>query len=340
LLIAGLGDFEIAFCAAFSTNHKIPKFRNPKIQKAMSNQTTSHLLMIRPVNFGFNAETAVNNAFQVAGNDAGAQEKARQEFDAFVQLLQQNGVAITVIEDTPDPHTPDSIFPNNWVSFHEDGTVVLYPMYAVNRRLERKPAVLQALAGKFSIKNTIDLSNNENEDAFLEGTGSMVLDRQNKIAYACLSPRTDYFVLTEFCEKMGYSAEVFDAIDQKGQAIYHTNVMMCVADKYVVICLDAIAADHEKEQVSATFTKSGKAIVPISYDQMNHFAGNMLQVNNQQGETLLVMSSQAYASLTTEQLQQLGGYNTIIHSPLTTIETNGGGSARCMMAEIHLPIKQ
>lgn len=302
-------------------------------------QTTSRLLMIRPVNFGFNAETAVNNAFQVAGNDAAAQEKARQEFDDFVQLLQKNGVDVTVIEDSLQPHTPDSVFPNNWVSFHEDGTVVLYPMFAANRRLERKPAVLETIARKFRITATIDLTDHEHEPAFLEGTGSMVLDRENKIAYACLSPRTDYFVLNEFCEKMGYTAEVFDAIDQNGQAIYHTNVMMCVADKYVVICLDAIAADHEKESVKAVIIKSGKAIIPISYEQMNHFAGNMLQVNNDKGEKLLVMSSQAFQSLTKEQQQQLGAYNTIIHSPLTTIETNGGGSARCMMAELHLPLK-
>ena len=302
-------------------------------------QTTSHLLMIRPVNFGFNAETAVNNAFQTAGNDAGAQQKALQEFDDFVQLLRQNGVDVTVVNDTPQPYTPDSIFPNNWVSFHSDGTVVLYPMYAGNRRLERKPGVLEAVKDKFSLQNTIDLSSHEAENVFLEGTGSMVLDRQNKIAYACISPRTDYFVLTEFCEKMGYTAEVFDAIDQKGQAIYHTNVMMCVADKYVVICLDAIAAEHEKEQVSASIIKSGKTIIPISYEQMNHFAGNMLQVSNNKSAPLLVMSSQAYASLTKEQIQQLERFNGIIHSPLTTIETNGGGSARCMMAEIHLPVK-
>ncbi|HTE11677.1 MAG TPA: arginine deiminase-related protein [Chitinophagaceae bacterium] len=302
-------------------------------------QTTSHLLMIRPVNFGFNAETAVNNTFQVAGNDADAQEKAMQEFDALVQTLQQNGVDLTVIDDTPDPYTPDSIFPNNWVSFHDDGSVVLYPMYATNRRLERKPGILDKIAGEFKVNKTIDLSDNEKENVFLEGTGSMVLDRQNKIAYACLSPRTDYFVLTEFCEKMGYTAEVFDAIDQNGQAIYHTNVMMCVADKYVVICMDAIAAQHEKDQVTATITKTGKEIITISYDQMNHFAGNMLQVNNDKGELLLVMSSQAFASLTKEQVEKLSSYNKIIHSPLTTIETNGGGSARCMIAEVHLPVK-
>jgi hypothetical protein len=305
----------------------------------MSTQTTSHLLMIRPVNFGFNAETAVNNTFQVAGNDTGAQEKAMQEFDAFVQALQQNGVDVTVIVDTPDPHTPDSIFPNNWISFHDDGSVVLYPMYANNRRLERKPGVLDKIAGKFKVNKTIDLSDNEKENVFLEGTGSMVLDRQNKIAYACLSPRTDYFVLTEFCEKMGYTAEVFDAIDQNGQAIYHTNVMMCVADKYVVVCMDAIIAQHEKDQVTATITKTGKEIIAISYDQMNHFAGNMLQVNNNKGEMLLIMSSQAFASLTKEQVEKLSSYNKIIHSPLNIIETNGGGSARCMMAEVHLPVK-
>lgn len=306
----------------------------------MGNQTTSHLLMIRPVSFGFNTETAVNNAFQVAGKDAGAQEKALQEFDAFVQLLQQNGVDVMVINDTPQPHTPDSIFPNNWISFHDDGSIVLYPMYAGNRRLERKPGIIDKIATKFTISKTIDLSHYETEPAFLEGTGSMVLDRQNKIAYACISPRTDYFVLIDFCDRMGYRDELFDAIDQNGQAIYHTNVMMCVADKYVVLCLDSIAAEHEKDSVTETIKKSGKEIISISYDQMNHFAGNMLQVSNDKGELLLLMSSQAFASLTKEQVQKLSDYNKIIHSPLTTIETNGGGSARCMMAEVYLPVKQ
>jgi len=295
--------------------------------------------MIRPVNFGFNTETAVNNAFQVAGNDADAQKKAMQEFDDFVALLQQNGVDVTVVNDTPEPYTPDSIFPNNWISFHDDGTVVLYPMYAPNRRLERKQGVLDAIDGKFKVTKRIDFTNNEKDSAFLEGTGSMVLDRQNKIAYACLSPRTDYFTLTEFCEELGYTAVSFDAIDQNGQAIYHTNVMMCVADRYVVICLDAIAAQHEKDEVTEVIRKSGKEIIVISFDQMHHFAGNMLQVNNKQGEKLLVMSSQAYAALTKEQTEKLSHYNTIIYSPLNTIEINGGGSARCMMAEVHLPVK-
>jgi hypothetical protein len=295
--------------------------------------------MIRPVNFGFNAETAVNNAFQVEGKDDAAQEKAKQEFEAFAAILQNNDVDVTVIDDSKDPYTPDSIFPNNWISFHEDGTIVLYPMFAVNRRLERKPAVLQEIKNKFIVNKTIDLSGNENENNFLEGTGSMVLDREKRIAYACLSPRTDYLVLTEFCEKMGYQPEVFDAMDTTGLPIYHTNVMMCVADKYVVICLDAIPAAHERDSVTTTITGSGKEVITITLDQMNHFAGNMLQVNNRKGEKLLVMSSQALNSLTKDQKTTLSTYNTIIHSPLTTIETNGGGSARCMLAEVYLPSK-
>ena len=295
--------------------------------------------MVRPVNFGFNAETAVNNAFQVAGNDADAQQKALQEFNDFVQVLQQNRVDVTVVNDTPEPHTPDSIFPNNWISFHDDGALVLYPMFAVNRRQERKPAVLDAIAAKFLVKKTIDLTAFEKEPAFLEGTGSMVLDRQNKIAYACISPRTDFFVLGEFCDQLGYTAVSFDAIDQKGNAIYHTNVMMCIADKYAVICIDAIPAQVEKDEVIESLKKNGKEIIAVSYGQMNQFAGNMLQVENNNGEKLLVMSSQAFGSLTKEQIQKLTGYNRIIHSPLTTIETNGGGSARCMMAEVHLPLQ-
>ncbi|MEP7277650.1 MAG: arginine deiminase-related protein [Bacteroidota bacterium] len=302
-------------------------------------QTTSHLLMIQPVRFEFNTETAVNNAFQVAGSGV-VQKKARQEFDDFVQLLQQNGVDTMVIEDTIEPHTPDAVFPNNWVSFHEDGSMVLYPMYANNRRLERKPGIFDKIAARFRITHTIDLTSYEKEGVFLEGTGSMVLDRENKIAYACLSPRTDYFVLDVFCEKMGYTPLTFDAIEPTGQAIYHTNVMMCVAGSFVVICLDAIPAQHEKQALTDSFNITGKEIITVSFEQMNHFAANMLQVNTTDGTPLLVMSSQAFASLTSEQVQRLLAHNRIIHSPLTTIESNGGGSARCMMAEVYLPLKQ
>lgn len=302
-------------------------------------QTTSHLLMIRPVNFGFNTETAVNNAFQVAGADELAQEKALTEFDGFVNMLRENGVEVTVIEDTPEPYTPDSIFPNNWVSFHEDGTVCLYPMYAPNRRLERKPPVLQEIGAAFRINRTIDFSYYEKSDLFLEGTGSMVLDRENKIAYACLSPRTDKKVLQVFCEQMGYQPVSFIAADEQGRPIYHTNVMMCVADKYVVICLDSVTQKEEKQKLMAAIKNSGKEIVKITFEQMNHFAGNMLQVSNDKAEKLLVMSTQAYESLSPKQIKKLSAFNKIIHSPLTTIETNGGGSARCMLAEVHLPLK-
>ncbi len=302
-------------------------------------QTTSNILMIRPVNFGFNAETAVNNAFQVAGNDEGAQEKALTEFDDFVKLLRENGVGVTVINDTPDPHTPDSIFPNNWISFHDNGTICLYPMYAENRRQERKPGVLDVLSNHFTISKKIDFSYYENKNLFLEGTGSMVLDRENKIAYACLSPRTDKKVLQVFCDQMGYRAVVFDAADANGKAIYHTNVMMCIADKYVVICLEALPYKKERDEVVTTIKSSGKEIIEINLKQMNHFAGNTLQVHNKNNEKILVMSTQAYESLTAKQIKKLSSYNKIIHSSLNVIEANGGGSARCMMAEIHLPEK-
>jgi len=301
-------------------------------------QTTSHILMIRPVNFGYNAETAVNNGFQVAGMDTEAQKKALREFDDFVSVLRSNGVDVTVVQDTPEPHTPDSIFPNNWISFHNDGTVIFYPMYAANRRLERKQHVIDTVRSLFEIKSQIDLSSYESKNIFLEGTGSMVLDRDNKIAYACLSPRTDKKVLEDFCKQTGFKPVSFRAVDSKGREIYHTNVMMCVADRYVVICLESIDDKTERENVTTAITGSGKEIIEINFDQMNHFAGNMLQVENVSGQKLLVMSSQAFRSLTKQQVDKLSSYNNIIHSPLVTIETNGGGSARCMMAEVHLPL--
>jgi hypothetical protein len=303
-------------------------------------QTTNHLLMIRPVRFGFNAETAVNNAFQVADADQlKVQQQAIEEFDAFAHKLREAGVDVTVVQDTETPHTPDSIFPNNWVSFHSDGTVVLYPMFAINRRLERKPHVLESVAAKFIIAQQIDLTGYEAQQLFLEGTGSMVLDRENRIAYACLAPRTDRGVLQDFCNRLQYKPVVFTAVDQHHQPIYHTNVMMCVADKYVVICLDSITNHIEQNEVVKTIENSGKQVVTISWEQMNHFAGNMLQVHNAAGENILVMSTQAYEALTDAQRQQLESYNRILHSSLQTIETNGGGSARCMMAEVHLPLQ-
>ncbi len=301
-------------------------------------QHTSHLLMIKPVRFDFNAETAVNNSFQVRSTDMAVQDKALKEFEAFIALLRKNGIDVTVIEDSPEPHTPDSVFPNNWISFHEDGTLILYPMFAANRRLERKQTVLQAIKQKFQVTKTIDLSIYEADHIFLEGTGSMVLDRDHKIAYACLSQRTDKALLQKFCDQTGFTPISFSSVDENNQPIYHTNVMMCVADRYVVICLESIQDNLEKSKITHAIEKGGKQVIDISYHQMNHFAGNMLQVHNAAGEIFLVMSSQAYHSLTEIQLKKLESFNPIIHSDLTTIETNGGGSARCMMAEIFLPL--
>lgn len=298
------------------------------------------LLMVRPVRFGYNAETAVNNAFQVAGqNQEAVQARALAEFDHFVATLRSHEIDVVVVEDTVDPHTPDSIFPNNWISFHKNSTIVLYPMFAENRRLERKETVIEAIKSRFQIDSTIDLTKNEAHDVFLEGTGSIILDRDNKIAYACISPRTDKNLFIEFCEEMEYEPVVFNAVDQKGKDIYHTNVMMCLGDKYAVICLDSIQETDQRAVVTGALAQSGKVIVEISFEQMNHFAGNMLQVMNVQGQQFLVMSSQAYASLNEEQVKTLESFNPIIHVPLETIESNGGGSARCMMAEILLPKK-
>jgi hypothetical protein len=300
-------------------------------------QTTAHVLMIRPVRFGFNTQTAVNNAFQsVEDNDA--QEKALQEFDNFAALLRSQGIDVTVVEDTATPHTPDSIFPNNWISFHTDGRIVLYPMYAANRRLERKPHVLDILRRRFHLTGQVDLSQHEQDNRFLEGTGSMVLDRDYKIAYACLSQRTDAAVLTEFCHTLGYTPQTFTATDANGFPIYHTNVMMCIADTYAVICLESIANKEEQDSMVAQLEKTNKEIIVITLDQMNHFAGNMLQVMNNVGTNFLVMSSQAFHALTPAQITALEHHNPVLHASLDTIERNGGGSARCMIAEVFLPV--
>lgn len=296
-------------------------------------QCCEHLLLIRPVNFGFNAETAVNNSFQV-NSTGNVQQKALIEFDGLVSLLAENKVSLTVIADTEIPHTPDSIFPNNWISFHEDGTVIIYPMFAANRRLEKKPHILDKLKEIFHITAVKDLSRYETKNLFLEGTGSMVLDRENRIAYASLSPRTYKHILDEFCSMAGYTPCSFTSMDNSGNPIYHTNVMMCVAANFAVICLEAIRDEQERLMVSGSLTGSGKEIIGISLQQMNAFAGNMLQVRNSEGELLLVMSSQAFGSLNKTQVSKLEKFSRIIHTPLDTIESCGGGSARCMMAEI------
>ena len=303
-------------------------------------QSTSHLLMIRPVNFGYNEETAESNAFQNKDkNQQEVQEKALAEFNNFVAVLRNHGVDVTVIDDNPEPYTPDSIFPNNWVSFHDDGNVFLYPMQAENRRLERREDIIAELEDNFKVHHIVDLSRYEEENKFLEGTGSMVLDRVNKIAYACLSPRTDKDVLAIFCEQEDYTAVCFDAADEKGKAIYHTNVLMCVGTQFAVICLDSIPNPHEKVVVIEYLKSTQKEIIEITFEQMNQFAGNMLEVKTKNDETLIILSKSAFKALDDIQIALLEQYGKLVYADIHTIENNGGGSARCMMAEVHLPVE-
>lgn len=300
--------------------------------------------MIRPVAFAMNAETAKDNHYQqqeTAITAQQAQADALKEFDAFVEKLRNAGVNVMVVEDTPKPATPDSIFPNNWVSFHENGMVVLYPMCAENRRLERRDDIIQTLKDKgFTVRETLDYSPSETDGFFLEGTGSLVLDRQNLIVYACISQRTNEVLLTDWGQQLGYRVVSFHAmqeVDGQWLPIYHTNVMMSVGEELAILCADSIKDTTERQAVIDALEQSGKHLIYVGIDQKEHFAGNMLQVVNAEGEKIMVMSTQAYQSLTPQQISEIEKTNRILHSPLNTIEKLGGGSARCMMAEIFLP---
>lgn len=304
-------------------------------------QTTSKILMIRPARFAFNKETAQNNYFQQISETSdqvseldNIAENAIREFDAFANILKANDVDVTVVQDTPEPYTPDSIFPNNWFSSHLSGELVLYPMFAPNRRLERKPNVINLLKRNMNHRKVVDLTFWENENEFLEGTGSMIFDRRKKIAYCCRSPRTSEKVLADFCSKMNYQPVLFSAVDKNNNQIYHTNVMMAVGLQVAVVCLDSIKDEDEQKKVISQLTSTGKIIVDISLDQVSQFAGNMLEVKSRNGNPLMVMSSSAYNSLTTNQEKIISTYSKIITTDLYTIEKNGGGSARCMIAEI------
>ena len=294
------------------------------------------ILMVRPYQFYFNQQTAANNFFQSNVNIENANELAIAEFDAMVEKLRAHQIKVNVVQDTKDPSTPDSIFPNNWVSTHEGGTLCLYPMFAQNRRAERKSTVIDFLESNYQIQNTLDLTDFEKEGIFLEGTGSMVLDHQNKLAYGCLSERLDKNAFYEWCDKMQFKAIAFKAVDDKAQPIYHTNVMMCMGDQFVVICLDSIPNEKEKQMLVDSFDQTNKEVIEISQDQLNHFAGNMLQVFDTNEKPHLIMSEQAYNSLKTEQVKSLEKYNPILPISIPTIEALGGGSTRCMMAEIYL----
>jgi hypothetical protein len=267
--------------------------------------------------------------------------KAQEEFDNFVDVLMAKGVQVTVVQDTEDPDTPDALFPNNWVSFHADGTVALYPMFAENRRLERREAILELLEeGGFIIDQVMDYTTAEDAGIFLEGTGSLILDRVHNKAYCALSTRADEELFIEFCEDFEYTPVIFTAFQTVGQkrlSIYHTNVMMCLAESFAVICLDSIDNTKERKAVLSHLKEDGKEVIAISEDQMHHFAGNMLQVLGDNNTPYLVMSTSAFKSLNSNQLVKIAQHCEIIHSDLHTIETAGGGSARCMMAEVFLP---
>jgi hypothetical protein len=306
-------------------------------------QLTNHILMIRPAQFRMNEQTAVNNYFQASAGLSPEEvvKKSQEEFDAYVSVLREKGVQVTVVQDTEDPDTPDALFPNNWVSFHQDATVALYPMFAENRRLERREAVLEILEEDgFIIDQVMDYTAAEDSGIFLEGTGSLILDRVHKKAYCALSSRADEDLFIEFCEDFEYTPVIFTAnqtVDGSRLPIYHTNVMMCLAETFAVICLDSIDDKKERKAVVNHLREDGKEIIAISEAQMHRFAGNMLQVLGSNQTPYLVMSSTAYKSLTPDQLSKIEQHCEIIHADLSTIETCGGGSARCMMAEVFLP---
>jgi len=309
-------------------------------------QTTNTVLMIRPVAFRMNEQTAVNNYYQKVLDTLTpdtVNAKAQEEFDRFADVLKQNGINVIVVQDTKEPDTPDSIFPNNWISFHENGDVVLYPMFAENRRLERREDVLDILEEQgFIIENVIDYTSAEEDNLFLEGTGSMILDRANKKVYCALSPRAEEELVIQFCEDHDMLPVIFESyqtVNNERKLIYHTNVMMCLGETFAVICLDSIDDKSERKNVVKQLKEDGKEIVEITEEQVNNFAGNMLELTNDKGEKLLIMSTQAYNILTPNQVKTLEKHARIIHSSLDIIEACGGGSARCMLAEVFLPKK-
>lgn len=301
-------------------------------------QTTSTILMIRPARFLSNPQTSSSNAFQKSDIDhLEAQQNALAEFDAYVGELRRCGVDVLVIDDTVEPHTPDSIFPNNWISLHADGKVVLYPMEAPNRRLERCNKVLERIRQEFAVEEVIDLSGFEQSGQYHEGTGTMIFDHDNKMAYICFSSRSSQTVMKSVSETIDYQSFWFHSVDRHGKPIYHTNVMMCVGKTLAVVCLESIRDQDERTALAQALTARGKKIIDISYDQLERFAGNMLELSSRNGEPVFAMSRQAWSSLTPEQQTTISSYAKVALAPIDTIERLGGGGARCMIAEIFLP---
>lgn len=303
-------------------------------------QLADTVLMVRPARFEANPQTAESNRFQ-GRTERGPEEQqaaALAEFDALVEALRENGIEVVVVEDTAEPHTPDSIFPNNWISFHADGRVVLYPMEAENRRTERRTDVFEDL--DYPVRELVDLSHHEVSGHFLEGTGSLVLDRVNRVAYACLSSRTQLEPLADFAQRMDYDVVAFEAFDRDGIPIYHTNVMMSVGEELAVICDGAIAREDQRNAVLQRLKETGHDILSISYDQLDAFAGNMLELRTRDGDRVVALSHRAYDSLSEEQRERLAQNGRIIAADIGAIEDSAGGSVRCMLAEVHTPVPE
>ena len=297
-------------------------------------QTAKKILMVRPAHFAYNEETAKNNHFQNKSTLPNLNERAVKEFDDFVDILRKNNIEVIVVQDTIEPHTPDSIFPNNWFSTHSTRELVIYPMFAENRRLERKSQALDIIEEHYHEHKVVDLTKWEDKNRFLEGTGSLILDHCNRVVYACRSERTDDIVFEEFYTKMNFEPELFNAYDENGQLIYHTNVMLSIGEKFAVICAESITDEKRRASVINRLKNSKKEVVEISYEQMKNFCANVIEVRNSKNESCLIMSQTAKSAFTNEQIETLEQYCKIISSPLSTIEQTGGGSARCMIAEI------
>ena len=301
-------------------------------------QATNNILLIRPASFGFNSQTETSNTFQkqIAASETDIMEKARAEFDAVAVQLKSKGINVIVFEDHEFPAKPDAVFPNNWISFHPDGTVILYPMQSCNRRPERRKDIIDTLGKEFFISRILDLTGYEKENKFLEGTGSIVFDHIHKLAYACLSPRTDKDLFEQICSHLHYKPVYFRATSKEGKEIYHTNVMMCMGEKFAVLCLDAITNEAEKAHVIQQVTLTGRTLISISFTQMENFAGNMLELKAPGKKSFLALSQSAMNNLTGKQKQQIEAFCELLPLSIPTIETIGGGSARCMIAEIFL----
>lgn len=297
-------------------------------------QTAKKILMVRPANFAYNEETAKNNYFQKKTSLSNLNEKALQEFDNYVDILRSNKIEVIVVQDTIEPHTPDSLYPNNWFSTHTTGELVLYPIFAKNRRLERKPHVLKAIEEQYQAHKIIDLTEWESKNRFLEGTGSLILDHNNQTVYACRSERTDDIVFEEFYTKMNYEPELFNAYDENENIIYHTNVMLSIGEQFAVICAESIIDDKRRASIINSLKKTRKDIIEISFDQMKNFCANILEVSNSENKNCLIMSEAAEKAFTDEQKEILESHCKLISVPLPVIEETGGGSARCMIAEI------